>query len=100
MMYPYNSVAYRRVSTHKVATLGQRSIQWRTMHGVDGKPMSRIQLVKMANLKANGSGIRISYQDVYNYEHEKYCPKDDKFTVLADIMAVNPDWLKGYDVHM
>ena len=68
----------------KVSTLGERLSQAMSWRGMNGDDLAR------------ASGVHKSL--ISRYKNNRKEPMDDRVYALAKALAVNPQWLRGYDV--
>lgn len=71
---------------------------FRIKKAMEEKVMRQIDGVKSSKYLQSKYGTSISKPDIYQYLSGRNDPRQDKLTILSEILGVNKAWLMGYPV--
>lgn len=92
----YRTYQYKNVRPAYNHEMQQESLGYRLAVWMDVKGITINDLAKVGSAYGAMNGTKLTYRDIYNYIHGKYCPKTEKLYLLSRATGMSERWLQGY----
>lgn len=91
---PYPYATYKHNMERQIPMVGDVIHEWRIEKNVSRSTLAytATKIAEIAKIP-----VKLTYQDIVNYESRRCQPKIDKLTILAYAMGMMPEQLTGYN---